>query len=139
MLGFGYDTLVYVSELGCSVAEMDDATRQAHRRRARRHATERPGAAIVKSRTGWTLATLYLVVSAICLYATFDCRDGFFCGLRAIPVLIPAGVVYLLVFAKYVASPAIMQWQVLVPAVATNVLVYYLLGRLLGRLWQSRR
>jgi XTP/dITP diphosphohydrolase len=35
MLGFGYDPLMYIPELGCTVAEMDAAQKNAHSHRAR--------------------------------------------------------------------------------------------------------
>lgn len=89
---------------------------------------------ILKSKAGLTLAAIYLVVSTIILYEALHCRDGFFCGITAIPVLIPAGIVYLLLFSKYLTSPPILQWPLLIPTLGTNALLYYLLGRWIGRL-----
>ncbi|MDO9073380.1 MAG: RdgB/HAM1 family non-canonical purine NTP pyrophosphatase [Rubrivivax sp.] len=34
-LGFGYDPLLYIAELGCTVAELDEATKNRHSHRAR--------------------------------------------------------------------------------------------------------
>jgi XTP/dITP diphosphohydrolase len=34
-LGFGYDPLMYIAELGCTVAELDEATKNRHSHRAR--------------------------------------------------------------------------------------------------------
>lgn len=93
----------------------------------------------MKSKAGWALATLYLVASAICLHEAVYCRDDFFCAIRSFPMLIPAGVVYLMLYGDRLANPAILQWQLLVPTFATNALIYYLLGRLPGRIWQSQR
>ena len=61
------------------------------------------------------------------------CRDDFFCGITAIPVLIPAGVVYLFLFSEYLANPPILQWPLLIPTLMTNAVLYYLIGRLVGR------
>ena len=89
--------------------------------------------AILKSRVGLALATIYLVVSVALLFAAMHCRDDFFCGITAIPVLIPAGVVYLLLFSEYLANPPILQWPLLIPTLMTNAVLYYLIGRLVGR------
>lgn len=89
--------------------------------------------AFPRSKAGWILAALYLVVSIAVLYQALTCSDGFFCGIKAIPMLIPAGVAYLLLFVDYLPSPAILQWPLVVPTLATNVVLYYLLGSWLSR------
>jgi hypothetical protein len=93
----------------------------------------------LKSKAGWTLATIYLVVSLLALYRALHCSDDFFCGIAAIPMLIPAGVVYLLLFSDYLTSPAILQWPLIVPTLVTNAGLYYLLGRWIGRIARRRR
>ena len=93
----------------------------------------------MQSKTGWALAVAYLAVSAVALWQALTCRDGFFCGILAIPVLVPAGFVYLLALSDHVQSPAIMQWLVLVPTLITNTALYYGLGHWAGRLWHRRR
>lgn len=93
----------------------------------------------LNSKAGWTLAAIYLVVSLLLLYQALRCRDDFFCGIVAIPMLIPAGVLYLLWFADDLASPAILQWALVVPTLATNAVLFYLLGRWIGRIAGRRR
>ena len=88
---------------------------------------------MVKSKAGWTLAAIYLIFSLALLYRALHCSDDFFCGIVAIPVLIPAGLIYLLLLADHVSSPAILQWPVIVPSLLTNAALYYLLGRWIGR------
>jgi hypothetical protein len=93
----------------------------------------------VSSKAGWMLAAIYLVVSLASLYRALHCRDDFFCGIRAIPMLIPAGVPYLLLFANHLDSPAILQWPLIVPTLVTNMVFYYLLGRWIGKLLGKRQ
>lgn len=94
---------------------------------------------MLKSKAGWTLATIYLIVSLALLYRALVCSDDFFCGIAAIPMLIPAGVVYLLLFSDYLTSPAILQWPLIVPTLLTNAAFYYLVGRWIGRTAGRRR
>jgi hypothetical protein len=94
---------------------------------------------MLKSKAGWTLAAIYLIVSLALLYRAMLCSDDFFCGIVAIPTLIPAGVVYLLLFSDYVSSPAILQWPLIVPTLLTNAAFYYLVGRWIGRTVVRRR
>ena len=91
------------------------------------------------SKAGWMLATIYLVISLVLLYRALHCRDDFFCGIIAIPMLIPAGVGYLLLFSNHLASPAILQWPLIVPTLVTNVAFYYWLGRWIGRIAGRRK
>jgi hypothetical protein len=91
------------------------------------------------SKPGWALASFYLVVSLALLYQAIHCRDGFFCGIAAIPMLIPAGLVYLMLFSEHLASPAMLQWPLILPTLVTNAMLYYLLGRWVGRLVARRR
>jgi hypothetical protein len=94
---------------------------------------------MLKSKAGWALAAIYLVVSLALLQRALLCSDGFFCGIVAIPMLIPAGFVYLLLFSDYVTSPAILQWPVIVPTLLTNAAFYYVVGRWIGRTVGRRR
>jgi len=98
----------------------------------------RPTKPRIESKAGWILAAIYLAVSLVSLYLALHCRDGFFCGIRAIPMLIPAGVAYLLLLANHLDSPAILQWLLIVPTVVTNVAFYYLLGCCIGRIVGKR-
>ena len=91
-----------------------------------------------KSKAGWTLAAIYLVLSLVLLYRALHCRDDFFCGITAIPMLIPAGLVYLLAFSEYLSSPPPLQWPLIIPTLITNTYIYYLIGRWIGR-WASRQ
>jgi hypothetical protein len=93
---------------------------------------------MLNSKAGWMLATIYLVVSLFLLYRALHCRDDFFCGITAIPMLIPAGVAYLLLFSDSLTSPAILQWPLIVPTLLTNAACYYLLGRWIGRIVSRR-
>jgi hypothetical protein len=89
---------------------------------------------MLNSKSGWILASLYLIVSLILIYVALHCRDDFFCGIAAIPMLIPAGVVYLMLFSDYLASPAILQWPMIMATLVSNLAFYYLLGRWIGKL-----
>lgn len=90
---------------------------------------------MLKSKAGWMLSKIYLVTSLVLLYGAMHyCRDDFFCGIVAIPMLVPAGVMYLLLFSDYLSSPAIVQWPLIVPTLLTNAAFYYLLGRWIGRI-----
>jgi len=91
------------------------------------------------SKAGWMLATIYLVISLVLLYRALHCRDDFFCGIIAIPMLIPAGVGYLLLFSNHLASPAILQWPLIVPTLVTNAVFYYLLGRWISKIVGKRK
>lgn len=91
-----------------------------------------------RSKAGWVLATLYVVVSSLLLVRALQCRDGFFCGITAVPMLVPAGFAYLLLLGDHLPSPAILQWQLVVPTMSTNAVLYYLLGLLLERLAKRR-
>jgi predicted cobalt transporter CbtA len=88
---------------------------------------------------GWMLATIYLVTSLVLLYRALHCRDDFFCGIIAIPMYIPAGIVYLRLFADHVDSPAALQWQIIVPTLVTNAAFYYLLGNCIGWIAGGRK
>lgn len=94
---------------------------------------------MLKSKAGWTLAAIYLAVALLSLARALDCREGFFCGIAAIPMLVPAGIVYLLLLADHLRSPAILQWPLIVPTLLTNAALYYLLGRWIGRIARRRR
>jgi hypothetical protein len=93
----------------------------------------------LNSKAGWVLAAIYLVVSLASLFLALHCSEGFFCGVRAIPMLIPAGVPYLSLFANQLESPAILQWPLIVPTLVTNMVFYYLLGRWIGKLLGKRQ
>jgi len=97
------------------------------------------GNRLLRSKSGWAVAALYLLASLLLLVHSAQCRDGFFCGVGAVPMLVPAGFAYLLLLADHVPSPAALQWPVFVPSMLTNAVLYYLLGALLGRLSQGRR
>jgi hypothetical protein len=94
---------------------------------------------MLNSKVGRVLAAIYLTVSLTLQYRALHCTDDFFCGIAAIPMLIPAGVVYLLLFSDYLASPAMLQWPLIVPTLVTNAAFYYFVGRWLGRTARRRR
>jgi hypothetical protein len=74
------------------------------------------------------LAALYLIAATFLFFEAMTCTDGFFCGIAAIPVFAPAGFLYSRILSSYVSSPAILQWEVIIPAVLTNTVLYYFLG-----------
>jgi hypothetical protein len=86
------------------------------------------------ARLGAVFVLVYVLVCAVLLVLAFGCRDGFFCGVYALGVMVPSGFLYLHWLSDSVPSPAILQWQVLLPTILTNVLLYYLLGRLVAGL-----
>ena len=94
---------------------------------------------MLRSRAGWALAGLYLAVALLALWRAFTCRDDFFCGIETIPMLVPAGFFYLWLLVDHLPSPALLQWPLIVPTLITNVVLYYLLGRLIGKRVSRRR
>ena len=93
---------------------------------------------MLKSRAGWTLAVAYVVLSLWLLFRAWRCTDDFLCGAIAWPMLTPAGFVYLWLYGDRLASPAVLQWPLVLPTLLTNAALFYLLGGLLARLWQWR-
>jgi len=93
----------------------------------------------LNSKAGWVFGTSYLVISLLLLYRALHCSDGFFCGIAAFPMLIPAGFGYLLLLSDHLASPPILQWPLIVPTLVTNTAFYYLLGRWIGRIVGGRK
>jgi hypothetical protein len=95
---------------------------------------------ILRSKTGIVLAAAYLIATVAMYYAVLTCKDGFFCGIIALPAMLPSGFIYSRLLAGHVSSPAILQWQIVVPVAATNTVLYYLLGwtigAMLGRLFK---
>jgi|GEM_PF-4622124 len=92
---------------------------------------------MLKSKLGYLLASVYLAVALIILIQVIQCQEDFFCGVIAIPLMVPAGFVYLALFSEYLPSPAILQWPLLVATLMTNTVFYYLVGLFLSRLIQS--
>jgi predicted cobalt transporter CbtA len=92
-----------------------------------------------KSKAGWWLAALYLVVATLSLATALSCRSSFFCGFAALPALVPAGFLYLWLLADHVPSPAVLQWQVLVPTVLSNMVFFYAAGQVVAQLRQRMR
>jgi hypothetical protein len=80
------------------------------------------------SRTGLWCAGIYVIVSAPLLYGAMTC-NGLGCGLYALPSIIPAALVFGPIFDRLeYPSPAIQQWQFVVPVVTANAAFYYCLG-----------
>lgn len=93
---------------------------------------------MLKSRWAWILASTCLAVSLLSLFLAMRCRDDFFCGVRAVPMLVPAGFLFLWLFGELVPGPAILQLPMILATLATNVVIFFLLGRLLEWLFRRR-
>jgi hypothetical protein len=87
-----------------------------------------------RSTTGWICVAAYLVVAFFLFRDALTCT-GMLCDLPALFVFLPAGEVY------YVVSNALLgydpapltEWRFILPSVLTNVVLYYFVGRLVGR------
>lgn len=93
---------------------------------------------IWRSRSGWTLALLYLVAAIILFHQAMACMT-MFCDSAALPVFLPAGWLYWLPFSgslNYVADP-MRHWQFVIPAAVTNAIVYYFVGLAIGQVFNS--
>ena len=84
--------------------------------------------AIWRSRSGLIFATLYLIAAAALYFKALTCNDGFFCGIEVLAVFVPAGLIYSELLDQFVGSPIALQWQVIIPTVVTNAVLYYFLG-----------
>ena len=74
------------------------------------------------------MAAVYLTAATFLFFEAKTCTDGFFCGIAAIPAFVPAGFLYSRILSPYVSSPAILQWEVIIPTVLTNTALYYFVG-----------
>ena len=93
----------------------------------------------LRSKAGVRAAILYLLAStAIYFHALVICADDFFCGVEAIPAAMPFGLLFAPLLSKYVPSPAVLQWAVILPTVLCNAGLYYLLGVFVTAARQNR-
>ena len=98
-----------------------------------------PSTKSLRAKAGVGAAILYLLAStAIYFHALVICTDDFFCGLETIPAAMPFGLLFAPLLSKYVPSPAVLHWAVILPTVLCNTGLYYLLGVLVTLARQNR-
>ena len=83
---------------------------------------------IWRSRSGLIFAALYLIAATALYFKALTCNDGFFCGIEVLLVFLPAGFIYSGLLDQFVGSPIALQWEVIIPTVVTNAVLYYFLG-----------
>ena len=93
-----------------------------------------------RSKTGWGFAIIYAVAAAVLFTKAFTCQFTF-CAFIDLPVFAPAGALYYWVYdllvenrivPGYIPNPEVT-WGFVIPAVVANVLLYYYVGRCVGR------
>lgn len=87
------------------------------------------------SKTGWTFAGLYLLITAWAYGQAVTCHT-MFCDFVALYGFLPAGALYVVAYPfvdrwfgfGYIVNPHLTLGFV-IPAIITNVLLYYFIGR----------
>ena len=90
---------------------------------------------VPRSKTGWILVVLYLLLAAYFVTQAFTCMD-WLCDLIELPITIPFGLLFLAIlhwldpvfFFGSITYAPFRNWFFIVPTVAVNTFIYYWLG-----------
>jgi len=101
----------------------------------------------LKSRAGWFLVVIYLIVAFFSFWEALTCT-GILCDLAALPAVIPLGlpvawftdwIDYLFSIPGHVPSFHFRNWYFIIPTVIANSVFYYWLGSFSVKLFRRLR